>query len=106
MGIGRQNIFTLYVTPKGSLNDLPAAVGGVEEIRRGPETQQDVFPSTSVVISAEETPKTSIKTVPGRDSGEQGSNQIEPPRRIHRTRETSREDAIALTRQFFASVNE
>ena len=46
------------------------------------------------------------KTVPGRDLGEQGLNQIEPPRRIQRTREASREDAIASTRQFFATVNE
>ena len=37
---------------------------------------------------------------------EQGLNQIEPPRRIQRTREASREDAMALTRQFFATVNE
>ena len=64
----------LNVTPEGSLNDLPAAVGGVEETSRGPETQQDACPSTSVVISAEETPNTFIKTVPGRFSGEQGLN--------------------------------
>ena len=63
-------------------------------------------PSTNVVTSTEETPNTFVKTVPGRDSSEQGLNQIEPPRRIQRTRETSREDAIALTRQFFATVNE
>ena len=31
---------------------------------------------------------------------------MESPRRIQRTREASREDAIASTRQFFASVNE
>ena len=30
---------TLNVTPEGSLSDLPAAVGGVEESRRGHETQ-------------------------------------------------------------------
>ena len=63
-------------------------------------------PSTNVVISTEETPNTFVKTVPGKDSSGQGSNQIEPPRRIQRTREPSREDAIALTRQFFATVNE
>ena len=40
------------------------------------------------------------------DSSEQGLNQIEPPRRIQRTREARREDAIALTRQFFATVND
>ena len=63
-------------------------------------------PSTNVVTSTEETPNTFVKTVPGRDSSEQGLNQVEPPRRILRTREASREDAIASTRQFFATVNE
>ena len=63
-------------------------------------------PSTNVVTSAEETPNTFVKTVPRRDSSEQGLNQIELPRRIQRTREASREDTIALTRQFFATVNE
>ena len=62
--------------------------------------------STNVVTSEEETPNTFVKTVPGRDLSEQGLNQIEPPRRIQRTREGSREDAIASTRQFFATVNE
>ena len=69
---------TLNVTPEGSLSDLPAAVGGVEEYRRELETQQDVHPSIYLVISAEETPNTFVKTVPGRDSDEQGLNQIEP----------------------------
>ena len=63
-------------------------------------------PSTNVITSTEETPNTFVKTVPGRDLSEQGLNQIEPPRRIQRTREASREDAIASTRQFFATVNE
>ena len=30
---------TLNVTPEGSLSDLPATVGGVEESRREPETK-------------------------------------------------------------------
>ena len=103
---------TLNVTPEGSLSDLPAAVGGVEESRKEQETQwtpekvvQDVCPSIKVVTSTEETHNTFVKTVPGRDSSEQGLNQVEPPRRILRTREASREDAIASTRQFFATVN-
>ena len=62
-------------------------------------------PSTKVVTSTEETPNTFVKTVPGRDLNEQGLNQVEPPR-ILRNREASREDAIASTRQFFATVNE
>ena len=74
---------TLDVTPEGSLGNLPAAVGGVEDSRRELETQQDVCPSSNVVISAEETSNTFIKTVPGRDSDEQGLYQIETPRRIH-----------------------
>ena len=81
-------------------------MGGVEESRREPETQQDVCSSTNVVTSAEETPNTFVKIIPGRDLSEQGLSQVEFPRRIQRTREASRKDVIALTRQFFASVNE
>ena len=53
---------TLNVTPEGSLNDLPAAVGGVLESRREPRTHctfeklQDVCSSTSMMTSVEETP--------------------------------------------------
>ena len=65
-----------------------------------------MFPSTTVVTSTEETPNTFVKTVPGRDSSEQELNQVGPPRRILRTREASREDALASTRHFFATVNE
>ena len=36
---------------------------------------------------------------------ERGSTQVESSRRIERTREASREDTIALTRHFFATVN-
>ena len=104
---------TLNVTPKGSLSDIPAAVGGAEDSRREQETQQtpekeiqDVCPSTTVVASTEETPNTFVKRVPGRYSSEQGFNQVEPPRRILRTREASIEDALASTRQLFATVNE
>ena len=62
----------LNVTPEGSLNDLPAAVGGVEESRRELETHQtpeeklqDVCPSTNVITSVEETHNTFVKTVLG-----------------------------------------
>ena len=71
---------TLNVTPEGSLCDLPAAVGGTEETA--------------------ETPKTQLKV-----ATERGPTQVESPRRIERTREASREDAIASTRHFFATVN-
>ena len=63
-------------------------------------------PSTTLVTSIEETPNTSVKKVPGRDSSEQELNQVEPPRRILRTRKASREDALASTRYFLATVNE
>ena len=71
---------TLNVTPEGSVCDLPAAAGGIE----GPE----------------EIPKTRLKV-----ATERGPTQVESPRRIERMREASREDAIASTRHFFATVN-
>ena len=71
---------TLNVTPEGSLCDLPAAVGGTEETA--------------------ETPKTQLKV-----ATERGPTQVESPRRIKRTREGSREDAITSTGHFFATVN-
>ena len=96
---------TLNVPPEGSLSDLPAAVGGVEENREGThqvsERLQDGSPSPNVITSTEETPKTLLKVAP-----ERNLNQVESPRRIQRTREASREDAIASTRQFLASMNE
>ena len=97
---------TLNVTPEGSLGDLPATVGGVEEAREGThlvsrEKLQDGSPSTNIMTLTGETPKTLLKVAPGRNV-----SQVESPRRIQRTREASREDALASTRQFFASVNE
>ena len=104
---------TLDVTPEGSLSNLPAAVRSVEEARRESGTHQtyekklqDGSPSTNAVTSTEETPDILVKVTPGRNLSGQGLSQVEPPRRIQRTREASREDVITLTRQFFASVNE
>ena len=103
---------TLDVTPEGSLSDLPAAVRGVEDSRRKPRTQEaseietgGTHPFTTIVTLIEETPYTSVKTVPGRDSSEQRTSQVEPPRKIPRTRDPSREDALASTRCFFSTVN-
>ena len=95
---------TLNVTPEGSLGNLPATVGGVEEIREGPhpasgERPQGGGPSTNIT-STEETPETHLKVAP-----ERSSTQVESLRRIERTREASRKDAIASTRHFFATVN-
>ena len=64
-----------------------------------------ICPSTTIVTLTEETPYTSVKTVPGRDSNEQRTSQVEPPRRIPRTREASRGDALASARHFFATIN-
>ena len=94
---------TLNVTPEGSLDNLPAAVSGVEENREGThpiseERPQDGGPSTNIA-STKETPETHLKVAPERQT------QEESPRRIERTREASREDAIASTRHFFATVN-
>ena len=71
---------TLNVAPEGSICDLIAAMGGTEETAETPETQLKV-------------------------ATEKGPTQVESPRRIERTREASREDAIASTRHFFATVN-
>ena len=71
---------TLHVTPEGSLCDLPAVVGGNEETA--------------------ETPETHLKVVT-----EGGPIEVESPRRIERTREASREDAIVSSRHFFATVS-
>ena len=97
---------TLNITPEGSLGDLPATKGGVEEAGEGThqvseEKLQDGNPSTNIMTLTGETPGTLLKVAPGRNL-----SQVESPRRIQRTREASREDAIASTRQFFASVNE
>ena len=57
------------------------------------------------MLPTEETPYTSEKMVPERDSNGQRTRQEDTPRRILRTREASQEDALASTRHFFASVN-
>ena len=75
---------TLDVTPEGSLSEIPAAVGGVEEPGRelrthqnSEEKLQEVNPSTNVITSAEETPNTLVKMIPGRNVSEQGLSQVE-----------------------------
>ena len=87
---------TLDVTPEGSLSDLPDVVGGAAGSRREQQAQETseiemrgTHPSTTILTPTEETPYTSVKTVPGRDSNEQRTSQVETPRRILRTREAS-----------------
>ena len=94
---------SLNVTPEGSLGDLPAAVGDIEVAKEREhqvhEERLQEDPFTDVEASIERTPETLLKVKPR-------SNVRETPRRIQRTREVSRKDAIASTRQFFATVNE
>ena len=77
---------TLDVTPEGSLSDLPTAVGGAKDSRREQRTQEapeneirEACPSTNIVTLTEEIPSTFVRAVPGRDSNEQGFNQVDPP---------------------------
>ena len=85
---------SLHVTLEGSLGDLPNAVGNTEEARERehqvPEERSQGAPFANVEASIEETPETLLKVEPR-------SNVREAPRRIQRTREASREDAIAST---------
>ena len=103
---------TLDVTPEGYLSDLPAAIGDLAGSRREQGAQEvseiemrGTHPSTTIITPTEETLYTPVKTVPRRDSNEQRTSQVKPPRRILRTREASQEDALASARHFFASVN-
>ena len=81
--------------------DLPV-VGGIEGTREGTQQtpEDERGPSSNVITSTEETPKTHLKV-----ATERNSTQVEFPRRIQRTREANREDTIASTRHSFASVN-
>ena len=76
---------TQDVTPEESLSDLPAVIGGAVDSRREQQAQEsseiemrDTHPSITIVTLMEETPYTSVKTVPRRDSNEQRSSQVEP----------------------------
>ena len=84
---------SLNVMLEGSLGDLPTAVN--EETREKehqvPEERPQGIPFET---SIEGTPDTHLKVKPE-------SNVTETPRRIQRTRQASREDAIASTQEFF-----
>ena len=61
-----------------------------QQAQEAPEIEmRGIHPSTNILAPMEETPYTSVKTVPGRDSNEERTSQTEPPRRILRTREAS-----------------
>ena len=88
---------SLNVMPEGSLGDLPTAVNE-EARRREHQVPEERLQETPFETSIEGTPDTHLKVKPE-------SNIKEVPRKIQRTREVSREDATALTGQFFATVN-
>ena len=87
---------SLNVTPEGSHGDLLTAVNTEEAREREhqvPEEKPQGAPFINIETSIEGTPDTLLKIEPR-------SNVRETPRRIQRTREASREDAIASTQQF------
>ena len=76
---------TLDVTPEGSLNYLHAATRGDTGFRKQQKAQEapeieirGTQPSITVLDQTEETPYTSVKTVPERVSDEQRIRQIDP----------------------------
>ena len=54
----------------------------------------------NVVSPTAEIPETNVKVIT------RSSTQVEPSRRVEMTRESSREDAIVVTRHFFTTVDE
>ena len=104
---------TLNITPEGSLGNLPAATGGTTNLR---ELQQvleapdieivgSYQTSATVLDQVEETTYTSVKVISERTSDRQRFGQIDIPRRVHRMRKASQEDALASARHFFALEN-
>ena len=85
---------SLNVTPKGSLADIPAAV----DRERKNQVPEEGLLGTSSETTYMEIPDTCVKTVPE-------SSTREAPRIIQRTKEASREEAIASTQQFFAAID-
>ena len=82
---------TLNVTPEGSLVDLPAAVSNMAEDRaRKNHLPEEGLQGTSSETAYMDIPDTCVKTVPE-------STTREVPRVIQRTKEASREEAIAST---------
>ena len=91
---------SLNLTLEGSLGDLLTAVGNTEEAReRGYQVPEERPQGTPFETAIEGIPDMHLKT-------RSESNIREAPRRIQRTREVSREEAIESTQQFFAAVDE
>ena len=82
---------SLNVTPEGSLVDLPAAVGDMAEDReRKNQLPEEGLQGAPFEMANMNISDTSVKTKPESTIGE-------APRIIQRTREVSREEAIAST---------
>ena len=79
---------SLNVMPEGSPGDLPSAVNAEETREREHQIPEERPQRTPFEIPIEGSPETHVKAKPE-------SNIREAPRRIQRTREASREDAIA-----------
>ena len=91
---------SLNLTPEGSLGDLLATLGNTDEAReREYQAPEERPQGTPFGVANERIPDTHLKAGPE-------SHIKEAPRRIQRTREVSREEAIASTQQFFAAVDE
>ena len=86
---------SLNVTPEGSLADIPGAV----DRERKTQIPEEGLQGTSSETAYMEIPDTHIKTMP------EGSTR-KAPRIIQRTKEASREEAIASTQQLFAAVDQ
>ena len=85
---------SLNMTPEGSLTDIPATV----ERKKNEQVPEEEFLGTSSETMYMAIPNTRVKTV-------LESPKREVPRIIQRTKEASREGAIASTQQFFAAVD-
>ena len=88
---------SLNVMPEGSLGDLPSAVNVEEAREREHQVPEERLQRIPLEMQIEGSPETCVKI-------KTESSIREAPRRIQRTREASREDTIASTRQFFAAV--
>ena len=85
---------SLNITPEGSLTDIPTVVK--REMRE--QVPEGELLGTSSETTNMEIPNTCIKTV-------HKSPTREAPRIIQGTKEASRDEALVLTRQFFAAVD-
>ena len=83
---------SLNLTPDGSLNDLPAAMGNTKETR---EREQKHAPERRLLEAPLENTFEEIHDTHPKSKPESHTKEV--PRRIQRTREVSREEAIAST---------